>query len=139
MADILIAIKPKYANLILNRKKKVEVRRRGSSIQPGDRLVIYSSSPEKKVVGTCEVRDVIVETPVELFRRLGSGTCLTKGEFETYLEGTSRGVGIGVKRVRRFAKPIGLSTLRQELGGFSVPQSYRFLLGNEVKAIVPWS
>ncbi len=135
MVDVLISIRPRFANLILDERKVVEIRRRASGIHAGDRLVIYSCTPEMSVVGACRVVEVVVEEPQTLYRRFGVAACLGREEFLRYLDGASRGAAIRVSQVERLDVPITLASLRASLRGFTVPQSYRFLGASEIEAI----
>jgi len=48
-----LAVKPKYAHQIIEGKKTIEIRSKRTKIK--ERVAIYSSAPEKKIIGTVEI------------------------------------------------------------------------------------
>ena len=63
---ILMSIHPKFAQLILSGKKKVEFRKTRFNHQISH-VVIYATSPIKKVVGYFEVQNIKVAPPKDLW------------------------------------------------------------------------
>jgi predicted transcriptional regulator len=59
---VLLSIKPKYADLILAGSKRVEFRRSWAA-QDVSMIVLYSSSPIQKIVGTVEVDEIVIAYP----------------------------------------------------------------------------
>lgn len=135
MSDVLISIRPRFANLILDERKLVEIRRRASGIRAGDRLVIYSTTPEMRVVGTCRVLEVVFEEPRALCRHFGGAACLGRQEFLRYLDGAAHGAAIRIGSIERLGAPVPLASLRARIEGFTVPQSYRFLRTRETEVL----
>ena len=57
--DVLLSVKPQYANLIVDGIKSVELRRKfPTDLRQGTRCLIYSSSPTQKVIGECKIETV---------------------------------------------------------------------------------
>jgi predicted transcriptional regulator len=50
--SVLMSIRPKYADLIFSGEKTHELRRKVPNVSSGDVIVVYSSSPEKRMKGT---------------------------------------------------------------------------------------
>jgi len=124
---LLIPIKPKYAEMLFEGVKSVELRRTRPRIGQGDIVLLYVSSPTKAVVGAFEVENVI-EMPVEDLWPLVEGAAgLSKTEFDVYFDGTSKGVAISLSRIVRFYRPVFLAELQAHWPGFHPPQSYRYL------------
>ena len=130
---ILISIKPKYVEKILKGEKTVEFRRRTSSIKKGDQVFIYSSSPQKALVGKFIVNEVISDTVENLWNLKGGEGCISYEEFLKYYDGINRGYCLTFKTVTLFSIPIKLETLRSHILNFRVPQSWRYLRTDEVK------
>ena len=63
---IALAINPVYARAILSGKKTVEFRRNGvpSNIR---KIVIYSTKPDQELLGYCDVKECIVNSPEKLW------------------------------------------------------------------------
>lgn len=130
---ILISIKPKYVEKILKGEKTVEFRRRKSSIKKGDQVFIYSSSPQKALVGKFIVNEVISDTVENLWNLKGEEGCISYEEFVKYYDGINLGYCLTFKTVTFFSIPIKLKTLRSHILNFRVPQSWRYLQTDEVK------
>ncbi len=57
--DVLLSVKPAYANLLVDGIKTIELRRKFPvDLVPGTKCLIYSSSPTKKVIGECKIAKV---------------------------------------------------------------------------------
>jgi predicted transcriptional regulator len=121
---VLLSIKPKYADLILAGSKRVEFRRSWAA-QNVSKIVLYSSSPIQKIVGTVEVDEVVVASPASLWRtcvEMGGG--LTREELRAYFAGKSQGVAVLLGNVVNFVKHVEPLDV---LGNFVPPQSFRYL------------
>lgn len=122
--SVLISIHPKYVNKILDGSKRVEFRRVWAT-QKISHLVIYSTSPEMKVVATVEIADVLQESQRNLWeaaKKYGGG--LTRKELRAYFSGLSKGYALVLDKVKPLVKPLTLA----ELGnGIRAPQSYAYL------------
>ena len=124
---LLLSLKPRFAALIFDGQKTVELRRVAPTIQPGDRALIYASSPLRQLVGTCRVVDVEIDSKAEVWERYGDQCALTEEEYEAYFEGAKHAVAIVVDNPARLPEPPSLATLRNRMSGFRPPQSFRYL------------
>jgi predicted transcriptional regulator len=137
---LLLSIKPEYANKIFAGKKKVELRRIRTRLDSGDLVLIYVSSPNKALVASFEVDRVITveNLPRELnnlWKQVKEQAGINRKQFDNYYEGASVGVGIFLKNLQRFPKPLELESLRKQLPNIRPPQSYRYLTPLEVKGV----
>lgn len=60
---LLLAIHPHFARMILQGKKTVELRRRAPSRQTNFWIALYSTAPEKALIGLVRAAEVLVDTP----------------------------------------------------------------------------
>lgn len=129
---ILLSIKPKYADLILSGRKRVEFRRTWAADQVG-LIVIYASSPVQRIVATVEVSEVVCASLTKLWSYCTShGGGLTRRELIEYFDGKAKGYAALLGEVRKLKKPIDPQGL---FADFSAPQSFRYLTAPEVKKI----
>jgi predicted transcriptional regulator len=121
----LISVRPYYANKILSGEKKVEFRRTWA-IQQVHHLLIYSTSPVKRLVAIADVKSVIVASPSGLWtlsKEIGGG--ITRERLFAYLSGKSTAVAIELSEVRELDTPL---SPKKVLGrDFRPPQSFRYL------------
>lgn len=138
---LLISIKPEYAKQIFETKtKKIELRRVRTRLTARDIVLVYVSSPEKVFIGSFEVEDVIQRkaTSQELkkfWEEFKGSVGISRQEFYSYYEGASLIVGIFIKDIRHFEKPVPLECLPKKLSYLRPPQSYRYLEESEYKII----
>lgn len=121
----LISIQPKYVEKIVNGDKHLEFRRRWTST-PVQRLVIYGSSPIKKIMAVAEIKSVSWgkrETLWNLSKKVGGG--VTRQELYEYLEGGRQAAAIEIYSVRTITG--GLDPKKIFGQDFVPPQSFKYI------------
>lgn len=66
MSTILLSIKPEYSNRIFNGTKKYEFRKHLAK-KDVDKIIVYSSSPEQRVIGEVNVIETLSMKPSPLW------------------------------------------------------------------------
>jgi len=95
---VIMAIKPKYVDAILDGRKKYEFRKRMFR-RKVDEVLVYATKPVGKIVCMFSVGNVVRDEPGELWRRFGSDAGMTEEEFFRYFDGCKQGVAIEIKDV----------------------------------------
>ncbi len=124
---ILLAIKPAYAEAILDGSKTIELRRRMACARKNLTCVLYSTAPVKSVVGSFKFERVVEEPISILWKEISAFARIEPSSFYAYFAGQKTGIGIYIKEVRRFRKAVCLNTVREIWPSFSAPQSYIWL------------
>ncbi|HBE17846.1 MAG TPA: hypothetical protein DEG17_26075 [Cyanobacteria bacterium UBA11149] len=138
---LLLSIKPEYAQKIFKEKtKKVELRRVRTRLTEGDIVLVYVSSPEKVFVGSFEVERVIQRKASsqelkKFWEEFKDSVGISRKEFDRYYQGASLIVGILIKNIKHFDKPVPLEDLPKKLSYLRPPQSYRYLAKTEYDMI----
>lgn len=122
MAAALLSVHPRYAELIESGVKRFEFRRRPFA-RDVSHVVIYATSPARRLAGFCEVAGLLEDTPAALWARCGPAAGLSREALFRYLDGLAYGVAIELGTFRPFAKGLALSALGIE----RPPQSFRYL------------
>ena len=131
-----MSIKPKYAEKILKGEKTAEFRRRiCPAIKKGDQVFIYSSSPQKALVGKFIINEIVNDTVENLWKLKGEEGCISYEEFIKYYDGIYSGYCLILKEIIAFSTPIKLENLRMQIKNFKVPQSWRYLQSDELSVI----
>jgi len=120
---VLLSIKPKYAELILEGEKKYEFRRAIFKNPSVKKVVIYASSPISKVVGEFEIEDILSLKLSELWKHTMEHSGIDKDFYDSYFSGKDIGHAIKVKSVKRYKK-------HKELKEFDInyaPQSFAYI------------
>lgn len=126
----LMSIKPKYATLILSGKKTAEIRKSKFGASKDDVVVIYSTKPEGRIVGSFVVNEVLWERTEELWKHVGKQTGLTYNEFMEYARGHESMCAIIISDV------VSANGLTMEQMKLKVPQSYRRITDEECFALL---
>src|SRR5690348_16354315 len=86
-SELLISLKPQYADAILAGQKTVELRRGRVNVNPGARLWIYSTLPRGRIEGSFTVDKVIAGSAATIWRQFGSRAFVSKQAFDEYVLG----------------------------------------------------
>ena len=124
---LLLSLKPRFATMILDGNKTVELRRVAPTVDYGQYAFIYASAPLCQMVGTCRIVDVEISSTAEIWKRYGQQCALTEEEYASYFEGARHAVAIVLDNPSRLLEQPSLKTLRQRMAGFTPPQSFRYL------------
>ena len=122
MCKILMSIKPEYSEKIFSGNKKYEFRRKISKLQV-DRIVVYSSSPEKKVIGEVEVMNVVSKPINELWELTKKFAGISFKDFKEYFSGCDVAYAYELGKTTKYKKP-------KKLLDFNItfsPQSYVYI------------
>lgn len=122
MSTMLLSIKPKYAAVILQGKKEYEFRKKRCR-DDIDKIVFYSSSPEKMVVGEAEIDEIIEGSPTKIWKLAKHAAGITREAFYNYYRGTHSAVAYKLKSVKVYDDPKELS----DYGIAHAPQSYIYI------------
>lgn len=125
-------IKPAYAVRLIEGFKKYEFRRTAIR-QDITHIIIYASSPVKKIIGIAEVESVNVASPTAIWESTKHDAGITRKEYRRYFQGTKRAVAIKIKNVIRLRYDIEPSKIRD---GFKVPQSFLYIDMDFVKGAI---
>jgi predicted transcriptional regulator len=132
---VLLPIKPRFARPIFGGLKRVEFRKKRFARRPSH-VVVYASSPVKKVVGFFEVSDLETAPIRDLWQRYGSSGGIQAAEFFEYYGSGLEGVAISVGRVTALEEPMELAALGL---GERPPQNYAYVEPEVLERLEPLS
>ncbi len=133
--DVVLSIRPKFSSRIMSGEKTVELRRRFPSSAPkGTIAYIYSTSPERAMVGVAEISSVKKLAIEEIWRRYADVAFIERTEFDRYFEGLNEGFALEFANARPFVTPVELTDLRERFG-FEPPQSFLYAKRDLRKAL----
>lgn len=125
-----MSIKPKYADLILEGKKTIEIRKSRVNVCVGDTIAIYATKPKGRIVGYFSVDKVMwAETDV-LWETKGHCTCLSYEEYMKYADGKRSMCGIAI------SSAIHVNGMPMEQMRMRIPQSYRRITETEFLELI---
>ena len=119
---IVISINPEYVKKIISGEKKYEYRRKAAK-QNIEKIIIYETTPIKKIVAEAEISDVLKMTPEKLWRETHKESGITKKFFNRYFKGRDLAYAYKLGKITVYDSPVDLS----ELGIKNAPQSFIYL------------
>ena len=122
MCTILLSIKPEYTNRILEGSKKFEFRR-SIAKRKVDRILIYSTAPEMKVVAMVEVLGVEQDSPKNLWQKTHANAGISRPKFMDYFANRSVAYAYRLGALQKFDEPKTLA----EYGITAAPQSFMYV------------
>ncbi|WP_233899728.1 ASCH domain-containing protein [Tenacibaculum piscium] len=123
LTNVILSIKPIYAQAIISGTKKVEFRKRNFKRQV-DKIFIYSSSPEKKIIGFFTIKEIVEDSPINLWKKFKEVGGIDKKSFFEYYQNSETGFSIKISKVNKFEKGIEPSDFFEN---FNAPQSFIYL------------
>jgi predicted transcriptional regulator len=109
--QIMISVKPKYAEQILSGSKVIEVRKKFSHKWVGCKAVLYSSRPVSAVVGEATIDSVTYGHPSDIWSKWESHLGCSWKEFQSYVASASQVSAIQLRNATPYSTPVSLDQL----------------------------
>ncbi|HLK31143.1 MAG TPA: hypothetical protein VKT28_21365 [Puia sp.] len=120
---VLLSIKPKFADKIFEGTKKYEFRRAIFKNPNITIVVVYASSPVRKVIGEFEI-DKIIKSDIEsLWIKTKGFSGISKDYFLEYFNEKEHGFAIKIKNPKKYKTPL---CIQKDFNVFP-PQSFLYL------------
>ncbi len=127
----LLSIHPQFAARIMSGEKRVEFRK-VKFAQEVTHVVVYATSPVKKIIGYFKVKGVDVDKVSKLWSRYSSVGGISKNAFKQYFGDNQKGVAISVGETFVCSKSMALATLSSST---TPPQNFIYLTKPEFERI----
>lgn len=102
---VLFSIKPEYVHQILDGTKKFEYRRTIFSKKDIQRMVIYSTLPEGRVVAEVQIKRILSGTKTKIWERTKKFSGISKDDFLEYFSGKETVYAIELGEIHKFEEP----------------------------------
>ena len=122
---VLLSIKPEYVEKIFSGIKKYEYRRSIFKNKEIDTIVIYSSSPVKRIVGEFKIKNIICDTPENLWKLHHKIDKESHKNFLNYLKDLEKAYAIEITDIKKYPNPLEIQELFPNLK--KVPQSFMYI------------
>lgn len=119
---VLMSIKPKFVKQILAGTKLFELRKRNFKLEVKT-VIIYESSPTKKIVGEFIIDKIIRDTPQKIYLDYSEKLGISKKEYFEYFRNINVAYAIKIKKVIKYEKELTLSDFNIK----KAPQSYQYI------------
>ncbi|KLE06646.1 ASCH domain-containing protein [Aliarcobacter butzleri] len=119
---ILMSVKPKYVSKIISGEKKFEFRKKIFK-KNIEKVYIYSSSPQKQIVGYFEIKHIIKDCPNKLWEMTKSKAGISKEDFDDYYKDRECGYAIEIKEFQELDEYL---SPYDYYSNFKAPQSFSY-------------
>ncbi len=120
--EVLLSIKPHFANRIFDGSKRFEYRRIVFN-QPVENIIVYASAPVSMVIGEFKVDDLFWHDLDTLWRKTSKYAGISREYFYQYFFGKKYGYAIKIGQTTEYKKPLCL----KKTYGIKPPQSFIYL------------
>ena len=133
--QLLMSIKPEFAERIMKHKKTVELRRKFSTRWLNHRINIYASAPVMSLMGEARIAGIVANKPEVIWERFQTQIGCSREEFDAYAAGTDELYAIELDDVHPYRDRLPLIQISQWVNeSLTPPQSYFTLEKNK-----PWA
>jgi type I restriction enzyme S subunit len=123
--NVLLSVKPKYAEEILSGRKKYEFRKSIFKKQNIEKVYIYSSSPVSKIVAAFEIEQILKGSPEKIWELCHKSAGISKNDFFAYFKNSDVAYAIKIGNIDNFLNPIDPCRI---IENFKPPQSFYYVL-----------
>ena len=128
---VLLSIKPQYVDKIIDQTKKYEFRKKIFKKVHND-IYIYSTSPEKKIVGIMSISNIICDKPTRLWKLCRDYAGIDRDDFFEYFGNAQQGYALEITAVQKFRSPVDITKSKVK---FTAPQSFCYFDRENLKAL----
>ena len=123
MKAVLLSIKPEFAHKIFEGSKKFEFRKQVFKDTSVKKVIVYSSSPEQKVIGEFEIETILSDTPYNIWIQTKLYSGISQEFYDEYFKGRDNAYAIKVASTKRYRKEKSLADYNVQ----SAPQSFAYV------------
>lgn len=123
MTAVLLSIKPEFAEKIFNGTKGYEFRKSIFKRDDVQKIVVYASSPVKKVIGEFSIDKILSDTVDGIWRETHHQSGITKKFYQSYYENRSTAYAIKIGNTVRYKKYRDL----KDYNIMTAPQSFTYI------------
>ena len=120
--NIIISINPEHAENIINGTKKFEYRTKAAKCDV-DKIIIYETTPVKKIVAEVEIVDVLMMSPNALWNETKLASGISKDYFDAYFKNREVAYAYKLGTIKVYDRPRELA----EFGLKFAPQSFVYV------------
>lgn len=122
--QVLLSIKPEFVERIFAGEKKFEYRKAIFRRSGVEKVIIYSTLPEGRIVGEFSIDKILTDTPQAIWKKTQTKSGIKKEFFEQYFNGKSEAHAIKIGNVVKYENPFKLDKMKTKI---TAPQSFRYL------------
>lgn len=134
---VLLSVRPRFARGLVAGTKTAEVRRRFPELDANTEIYVYSSSPDRAVIGVVTLSEISRIAPADVWRQFSTEIEIDETDLDDYLAGVDYAAIIRVEGAVSWDRWVPLQQLRSL--GLEPAQSYRYLTAEQATALADHS
>jgi predicted transcriptional regulator len=119
---VLLSIKPEFVDKIIKGEKRFEYRRKIFK-KDVESVIIYATSPWKKIIGEFYIEEILAEDPKILWSKTYRFSGVEKEFFMDYFKDSGIGYAIKIGKLELYKEPYNITDLVN-----TPPQSYVYII-----------
>ncbi|REK71981.1 hypothetical protein [Paenibacillus paeoniae] len=131
--NVLLSIKPEFVEKIFSKEKRYEYRKVIFK-QKVEKVIIYSTMPEGRIVGEFQIEEILCGEPEKIWEATNDFSGISYGFFQEYFKSKEEAYAIKIGYLKRYEDPIDPKTLNYS---FTAPQSFFYVDDNYEKRGIP--
>lgn len=123
---VMMSIKPQFSNRIMSGKKTIEFRK-VCFADNVTKVYIYSSSPQKRIIGYFDIDKIVRDSPKNLWKKYSKRGCIEEDNFYRYFHEKQYGYGICIRRFVKLRQEVELDDVFDREIKVRPPQNYCYI------------
>jgi len=120
--DVILSIKPEFAQSIADGKKKFEFRKVIFKKKNVKKVFVYRSEDIKKIIGVFDIGGIIADSPKNLWKKCSKHGGISKKSYDDYFKNKDRAFAIKIANFEeKEFDP------REAMANFCPPQSFQYV------------
>lgn len=129
--NVLLSVKPMYAEKIIEGKKKYEFRRSIFKRNDIEKVYIYSTSPVSKIIASFEIDKILSDSPKKIWKICQKYAGISKTDFFAYFKNSNVAYAIEIGKIDSYQDPIDPYHIVED---FKPPQSFYYVPTNFIQS-----
>ena len=125
--NLILSIKPQYAQMILDGSKRYEYRKMIPIRNDIDRVYIYATKPICRIVGEFTLDGIIADSPQKVWAATARHGGITEAFFNDYFKGKDKAYALKIGDVIKYDVPIDP---KKVITDFTAPQNFMYTKEN---------
>ena len=121
--NLIISIKPKFAQMILDGSKRYEYRKSIPQRHDIQKVYIYATKPIQAIIGEFTLDGIIDDSPQKVWAATARQGGITEAFFNDYFKGRNKAYALKIGKVIKYSEPIDPKKI---ITDFTHPQNFMY-------------
>ena len=122
--NLILSIKPQYAQMILDGSKRYEYRKSIPQRHDIQKVYIYATKPIQAIIGEFTLDGIIADSPQKVWAATARQGGITEAFFFDYFKSRNKAYALKVGKVIKYSEPLDPKKI---ITDFTPPQNFMYL------------